>query len=386
MPKPLRIIARPYDGNEPVCVLVDQGRIADIRPADVPEPETLSRIAPGLVDIQVNGYGGRDFLDPDLPEDGVAAVCRDLLAQGVTRFLPTVTTQSFERIREALERVDAACRRDPIAAQMIAGIHVEGPYLSSEDGPRGAHPAEHCRPPDWEEFSHWQAASGERIKLITLAPELPGSAEFIGRCVKSGVRVALGHTAADGDDIARAVSAGASVSTHLGNGAHGTIRRHPNYIWDQLAEDRLSATLIADGHHLPDAVLRCFLRAKGRERVALVSDMTSLAGQPPGHYETALGAVEVLEDGRLVVAGQRQYLAGASLPLLSGVENLLRLGLPLDEAWDQASIQPARLAGLPPAPLEIGAPADLTLFDRAENRLTVRGVFLRGELLHGDPL
>ena len=174
--------------------------------------------------------------------------------------------------------------------------------------------------------------------------------------------VSLGHTAADGRAIRAAVDAGARLSTHLGNGAHRMLRRHPNYIWDQLAEDRLTATLIADGHHLPPEVLKTFVRAKTPERVILVSDVSCMAGLPTGRYSTQLCELEILADGRLVLAGQDQLLAGAARPLLAGVANMVRLaGVTLRDAVDMASRRPAELLGLEPCSLAAGEPADFIL-------------------------
>jgi N-acetylglucosamine-6-phosphate deacetylase len=198
--------------------------------------------------------------------------------------------------------------------------------------------------------------------LVTLAPEYPAAPDFIRRAVASGVLVAIGHTAASSEQIAAAVQAGARMSTHLGNGAHPQIRRHPNYIWDQLADDRLAASIIADGHHLPPTVVKCFVRAKTSERLVLVSDMTGMGGMPPGRYATSLGEVEVLENGKLVVAGQRDLLAGAALSIEHGIANVMRFaGVDLHTAIDLASVQPARLIGRDHG-LFVGAAAYLVMF------------------------
>jgi N-acetylglucosamine-6-phosphate deacetylase len=199
--------------------------------------------------------------------------------------------------------------------------------------------------------------------------------------------VAIGHTSANSDQIKAAVDAGATMSTHLGNGAHGQIRRHPNYIWDQLAEDRLIASLIVDGHHLPPAVVKSFIRCKTIDRCVLVSDITGMAGMPPGLHENAsLGKVEVLEDGRLVVPGQRQLLAGASLPIGVGIANVMRFAdLDLETAINMATSGPAKILSLTPVELAAGKTADLVLFDIPEDEpLQVSATISGGELVHGS--
>lgn len=358
--------ARRYDTGEAVSVRVAEGRIADIRPL---RPETtngtpLPWIAPGFVDLQVNGYGGHEFNEPGITVETVDEISRAMDATGVVAYCPTTTTHAHDVLLHSMRTIASACEQSREVARRVAGIHVEGPYISPEDGPRGAHPKEHVRAPNWDEFQALQDAAGGRIRILTLSPEYDNAPAFIRRVADSGVRVAIGHTAADSNQIHAAVDAGASFSTHLGNGAHPRIRRHPNYIWDQLAEDRLQATLIVDGHHLPPAVVKSFVRVKTTERALLVSDITGMAGMPPGRYErTSLGAVEVLDDGKLVVAGQRDLLAGASLPIGVGVVNLQRFaGLSLRDAVDMASIVPAKLIGHPVTRLEVGSPADLILF------------------------
>ena len=164
----------------------------------------------------------------------------------------------------------------------MEAFHVEGPYISPEDGPRGAHPARWVRPPDLEEFHRFQEAARGNIRLVTLSPEWPDATRFIEALTREGVVASIGHTRATSDEIAAAVSAGATLSTHIGNGAHATLPRHPNYIWDQLAEDRLAASFIVDGIHLAPAFLKVALRAKGLERAILVTDAVMPAGCAPG--------------------------------------------------------------------------------------------------------
>ena len=374
-----------YDNEQAVSIVIEADRLVSVTPLENP-PAGLPFVAPGLVDLQVNGRGGQEFNDLELTVEKVTRISRAMDADGVTRYCPTATTQSFEMLSHAMRVINDACQRVPEVDRRVACIHLEGPYLSAQDGPRGAHPLEHCREPDWDEFQRLQEAAGGRIGIHTVSPEYAGSEEFIRQVAGSGVLVAIGHTSASTDQIRAAVDAGAAMSTHLGNGAHTQIRRHPNYIWDQLADDRLTASLIVDGHHLPAAVVKTFLRAKTIERCVLVSDITGMAGMPPGLYEnSSLGSVEVLEDGRLVVPGQRQLLAGASRPIGVGIATVMQYAdVGLEDAVVMASQRPASLIGLEPGRLEAGATADLVLFQLAGGGLDVQATVLAGELVHGE--
>ncbi len=361
----MQLFGRRYDTGQATCLETLDGRISRIAPASVKD-ESLREwpwLAPGLVDLQVNGYGGREFSSAEITPEGVLQIAETMAASGVVQFCPTVTTQSFDVLCHAMRTIDAACQTFPLADRMIPGIHLEGPYIAPEDGPRGAHPLQHCRRPDWDEFQRLQEASGGRIRVLTMSVEFDESAAFVERVAGSGVVVAIGHSAADSAHIRRAVDAGVRLSTHLGNGSHRTLPRFPNYLWDQLAEDRLTASLIADGHHLPPEVVKTFLRAKTPARCVLVSDMSGVAGMAPGRYGSHLCEIEILDDGRLVIAGQRQLLAGASRPIGSGVVNVMQFaGLDLATAIAMAVEQPLRLLGLPPRSLEVGQPADVVQF------------------------
>ncbi|QDV32422.1 N-acetylglucosamine-6-phosphate deacetylase [Tautonia plasticadhaerens] len=315
-------------------------------------------IAPAFWDIQTNGRLGVSFSDPTLTAEQVREI---VLAQdeiGSARICPTLITAPADDMRHGVATIAAACEADPGVAHRVVGIHLEGPFLSPDDGYRGAHPIEAIRDPDWDLFRSLQDASGGRVVLLTLAPERPGAIELIEKVSHSGVVVAIGHSAADPETIRRAVDAGARLSTHLGNGIVASLPRHPNPIWTQAACDGLTASLIADGHHLDDDVLRVLVRAKTPDRVVLVSDASPLAGLPPGAY----GRWAVEPSGRVVVAGT-PYLAGANRALTEGVDRLIRaVGLPPAEAIACASIHPARLLGKPGPTIAPGRPADLIRF------------------------
>ncbi|MDO3411093.1 amidohydrolase family protein [Saccharibacillus sp. CPCC 101409] len=376
------IVGRHYGSGRRIEITLDGGTIAAVTElSDEAEPEKADGdlwLAPGLVDLQVNGGMGIDFNTLPLHPGRVSELSRRLLAGGVTSFCPTLITNSFEAIAEAAAAIAAAARLDPAGA--IAGIHLEGPFLSPEDGPRGAHPAEHIRPPDWDEFRRWQDAAEGRIAIVTISPEWPEAPGFIARCGEAGVIASIGHTAASPEQIREAVAAGARMSTHLGNGAHLSLPRHPNYLLEQLAADELYGCMIADGFHLPPALLKIILRMK-KERAILVSDAVSLSGMTPGRYKLHIGGEVVLtEEGRLHLAGNPGLLAGSAMQLADQVSYLLETGLAgLEEAWNCASLHPAALLNLPQAAgLAAGAPADLVGFRREGARLKLEGSWKNG--------
>jgi N-acetylglucosamine-6-phosphate deacetylase len=389
----MQLIGRRYDTQELVRVALDQDRVSRVTrvEASADEARRLPWIAPGLFDIQVNGYDGQEFSSLDLTADKVATIVRRHYAFGVTGICPTLTTQSDAVFLHGVRAIAAACEASSEIERRMVGIHLEGPYMSTEDGPRGAHPREHCRRPDWDEFCRWQEAAGGRVRIMTMSVEFDEAPEFIAKATANGVVISIGHTAASSNQIRAAVDAGARLSTHLGNGAHRTLRRHPNYLWDQLGEDRLSASIIADGHHLPPEVVKTMVRAKTTRRTILVSDESGLAGLPPGRYLSSGCELEILSDGRLVIAGQDQLLAGASRPIGDGIANVMRFaGVSLHEAVDMATRNPAELIGHRPGGLQPGDPADLVLFDLAAESLAgpvsgfaVRGTIADGKLVYG---
>jgi N-acetylglucosamine-6-phosphate deacetylase len=338
-------------------------------------------LSPGWVDLQVNGFAGLDMNAPDVQPEHVTQMARRLWAEGVTSFCPTVVTASPAHIEQCLRTIAVAYDSAPDARDAILGIHLEGPYLSPVDGTRGVHPAEQMHPPDWDEFCRWQAAAQGLIRLVTLAPEQPGAIDFIRRLVAAGIVVAIGHTQASTNDIAAAAEAGASLSTHLGNGIAIKIRRHPNPIWDQLADDRLYASVIFDGFHLPASVMRVILRAKGLARTLLVSDAVALARMPAGVYDSPVGGrVELHASGRLSLIGS-DILAGSASSLKDGFENALRLaGCSLAEAVQMVAVNPLIV-------LQAAAPAASTVFRWAaqQQQLTVLATLRSGRAVYVSP-
>ena len=298
---------------------------------------------PGFFDLQVNGFNGRSFASPEVKSEDVEHIARAVLRTGTTRFLPTVITADLETLCRQLSVLAEAIEHIPLVRAMCPGIHLEGPFISPEDGPRGAHRREYLRAPSIADYEKLQAAAGGRLVMLTLAPERPGALELIQHVASRGVVVALGHHRADDETLEDAIVAGARVCTHLGNGSDAMLPRLANYIWRQLGDDRLWATFIADGHHLPATTLRCMLRAKGRERSILVTDVNELAGMPPGRYMRRGGEAELTKEGKVVLAGT-PYLAGsiATMPLLVA-HAVSQAELTFPEAVRLATLQPESL-------------------------------------------
>lgn len=357
---------------------IEDGRIVSVTDC---ASDGLPYLSPGLVDLQVNGYRDIDLNSEQPTPEQVEALCGALAQTGVAAFLPTVITASCEDICQRLSAIARACETLPLSGRMIAGIHVEGPAISAADGPRGAHPLEHVRPASCEEFTKWQEASGNRVRIVTLAPEQPGALEYIRTITAKGVIVAIGHSAADPEEIFNAAEAGATMSTHLGNGIAAMLPRHPNAIWAQLADDRLLVSFIADGHHLSAVTLKAMIRAKNAENSILVSDSVALAGMPPGRYRTPIGgAVEVSSDGRISIAGT-PYLAGSGMCLSAILGRVPEMtGLSLAAALNMATVQPAALIGRACA-VAPDMPADFILFDWSPERpqLALKEIILAGE-------
>lgn len=356
----MMIHARHYATNQPLTIRFESGRIVSVTAAD---KAPAGWIAPSFFDPQINGALGHYFGDRELTVEQVRTIAEVCARHGIGEFCPTLITGGFDAIRHGFATLTAARAVDAELAWRLPGYHLEGPYLSGEDGPRGAHPREHVRDPDWAEFQRWQDAAEGRILMVTVAPERTGALAFIEQLVRHGIVPAIGHTAATPQQIRDAVSAGARTSTHLGNGCHAVLPRHENYVWEQLAADELWGSIIPDGHHLPAAVVKSFVRIKTPSRTLITCDASSLAGLPPGKYAQWGTELEVLPGGKVVVPGT-PFLAGSGVFTDSCVGTVIRqAGVTLAEAIDMAAVRPRELLGLPVPKMEPGEAADFILFD-----------------------
>ena len=338
------ITARRYDTLQPVQMTFRDGRLRSIVSINLSQDECskLPIVAPGLCDIQVNGYKGVWFSSETLTIDDVESVIQSYVEQGITQCLPTLITNSSAAIEHGLATIRAARDRSGLVRDVVAGCHIEGPWISAEDGPRGAHPVAHVRPAEFSEFCRWQQVSGNLVRIVTLAPESPNAIEVVKQIVKTGTHVSIGHTSASPVEMTAAIDAGASLGTHLGNGCAGMVPRHDNVFWPQLADDRLTCSIIADGWHVPAMMMKCIIRCKTLERLILTSDVSGFGGCPVGRYCTGDVEVEILDDGRIVVAGQTQFLAGSAALTGDCVARFMSTcGVSLRAAWDLASTQPS---------------------------------------------
>ncbi|MBL8703441.1 MAG: N-acetylglucosamine-6-phosphate deacetylase [Rhodospirillales bacterium] len=302
---------------------------------------------PGLVDLQVNGFAGIDFNTPGITAEALDHALQAMAETGVVACLPTLITAPAGHLADCFADLERAARGSRLAMAMVLGYHLEGPFLSPQDGYRGCHPASAMGAADIVLFDRLNAAAGDRIRLLTVAPEVEGALALIAHARTRGVAVALGHTAADRATIDAAVAAGATLSTHLGNGSPQVMPRNDNVVLSQLGQDGLSASFIADGLHIPPSTLRVYLRAKELKRSVLVTDATAGAAAPPGNYRLGPVPIRALADGSVREAGAPR-LAGAARTMDCAVANIAEwLGLPLPEAVRLAHDNPLTVLGLP---------------------------------------
>lgn len=370
-----------YLDGEPISIGIVDGKIVKIDHLTLVENTQAMYVAPGLIDLQINGFMGVDFSDQHLTIEGIRKATKELWKMGVTSFLPTVISNDHASLINSFANLSGALNDEEVKMS-IPGFHLEGPYISPIQGYRGAHLEKYIRQPDWDEFSKLQKAAHNGIRLITIAPELNGAVSFIKKCKETGVLVSLGHHNGSSEIIKQAVDAGASMSTHLGNGCANMINRHDNPLWPQLAEDRITATIIADGFHLNKEEVQCFYKMKGVERTILVSDALDLAGLPPGEY---------IRDERLVILTSdvvkypaENVLAGAASPLRTGVYNMMKFThCSLGDAIQMASKNPARSLGLNDiGEINPGKRADLILFTIEDNKLIIQQTIVAGKIVY----
>ncbi|MCK4990901.1 MAG: N-acetylglucosamine-6-phosphate deacetylase [Bacteroidales bacterium] len=364
-----------------VGIEIVDGKIAKINHLSSESGLPKIYVAPGLIDIQINGYMGIDFADQELTIERIREAAKALWKEGVTSFLPTLITADQESLKNSFTILSESMDDEEIGMS-VPGFHLEGPYISPVKGFRGAHLAKYIREPDWNEFLELQHAANNGIQLITVAVEIEGAVSFIQKCSQEGIIVSLGHHDGTAMEITEATDAGASLSTHLGNGCANMINRHNNPLWPQLAEDRLSATLIVDGFHLNKEEVQCFYKIKGKNRTILVSDAVDLAGLEPGEY--IRGERKVLLTPDVIKFPAENVLAGAASPISACVGNMMKFTqCSLSDAIQMASTNPARLMGLTDlGEISEGKRADLILFTIENGELVIQQTIVAGEVVY----
>lgn len=300
----------------------------------------------GLFDLQVNGYAGVDFNDPAITAAALDSALDAMLASGVTQCLPTLITAHPHELRERFLALDAAVAASQLGPRMVPGYHLEGPFLNAGDGFAGCHPPEAMSDPDIGLVDRLEAGLSRPILLVTLAPERAGATGFIAGLTQRGKVGAMAHSSAGFADVTAAADAGMTLSTHLGNGLPQHLPKLENALLAQLAEPRLTACLIADGHHMSPAALAALIRLKGPDNCILVTDAVLGAAAPLGVYRFAGMAVERTAAGAMVQPG-RANLAGSALCLDQAVRNVVAwTGMSAEAAIGLASTAPRRaLAG-----------------------------------------
>ena len=375
----------PLERIEQPLLLMDGGSMVEVTSRAGREVPTNIRLvdfadgilAPGFIDLHIHGGAGHDVMEAGA--GALPPVERLLVSHGVSSYFPTTVTAPLDATLSALTRladaIEAAGRSpQPQNGELRArplGIHLEGPFISHKR--RGVHPPENLLAPSPAAFDRfWQAARGH-IRVLTIAPELPGALEVITLASSRGVCVSLGHSNADLDAARAGFAAGARHATHTFNAMRPLDHRDPGILGEVLTDSRLSAEIIADGIHVDPVIVQLFLKAKGPEAAVLITDATAATGMPDGRYR--LGSLEVeVKDGRCMVGDS---LAGSVLTMDRAVRNVMQFAQwDLQPAVRLATLNPARVAGVKSGgTLQAGAPADLVVLSPSGE---VRKTIIRG--------
>jgi N-acetylglucosamine-6-phosphate deacetylase len=368
--------------ESPKDIVVEHGKIIQISPYQKGSSCDLGGtdvyLCSGFFDPQVNGFAGVDFNSPCLSPEGLHRAALSLASTGVTHLLPTLITSSHEKMVRQLKIIGDVLKGDSLLRKMCPKFHLEGPYISPEDGPRGVHLREFIRLPQWDEVERYQEVCEGRIKCVTLAPEVKGAIPFIKKAVAHGMIIGIGHTDASEEILEEAVQAGARLSCHLGNATPRPSSCQQNPIRKQLSMDQLMVSIIVDGVHLPPDVVDDYVRAKGVERIVLTTDSMAGAGASPGRYTLGDLEVEVGPDRAARLAGASR-LAGSTLTMDRAITNVIRFaGVGLPSAINMAAKNAQKIFPEAGGEMIPGRSADLVLFEY-QKELVVRSTWIEGE-------
>lgn len=323
---------------------------------------------PGLVDLQVNGYKGVNFSGPDLTADDFACACREIIEAGTTAFLPTLISSPVSVYEHNLPIIAKISQTEEFHGHLL-GVHLEGPFISPQDGARGAHIREYIKGPNIDLLQQLIDWADGIVRLITIAAELQGADQLAQFAVGKGIVVSLGHQMANCEDLDRLVQAGATALTHLGNGIPDLLPRHENPLWAGLGNDNLTAMLITDSHHLPPPVLKTIIRTKTPARCIIVSDCAPLAGAKPGRYQM-MGQNVILEESGRLYNPDAGHLVGSSAIILNCINHLASLNLVTpDELIAMAFYNPLKLINVDAGNIAKGRPL---CFDEKRNLFYIK--------------
>ena len=354
-------------------ILIEEGKIKEIGDFTPPTGAELidlegKIVAPGFIDVHTHGLGGYDAMDGRSAIEEISAL---LPRYGVVGFLPTGVASSHQALLNFLRDVKEAKQR----GAKILGAHLESPYISMEK--RGAQPPEAIRPVNMREIEELIEAG---VKMVTIAPEVEGALEAIKRLKDAGVIVSLGHSNASWEEALKGINAGISKATHTFNAMPSLHHRNPGCVGLTLVDERVACEVIADFIHLHPIIVKLVIKAKGKDKVILITDSASYAGLPDGEYKWMDGRIVVKKEGRISFKDAPDVLAGSTLTLDQAVRNVASLGFPLKDVIQMASLNPAREAGLEGmGRIEVGASADLVVLDSS---LQVQITIINGEICY----
>jgi N-acetylglucosamine-6-phosphate deacetylase len=377
------LIARDYSHGGPIHIEWRDGLFTRIE-ADQRSLPPEVWIAPPLLDVQVNGFGGVDFQQDNLSSADLLRAIRALRATGCARACVTLITDDWPRLLDRLKHLCELRASNSELISAIAGWHLEGPFLSAEPGYHGAHPPELMRDPSPAHLEQLRGAAGGEPILLTLAPEREGAIDAISTATTLGIRVSLGHTNASSECLARAVQAGARGFTHLGNACPQTLDRHDNILWRVLETPGLQISVIPDSIHVSPALFRILHRLDRSDSLLYTTDAMAAAGAFPGRYSIGRLELEVGPD-RIVRQPGRTNFAGSALTPIDGIKRAAQmLHERWQSVWDRFSLNPARLMGFP-HPMQVGQPASFCVINTSERndiqsmRLCQDGEWLENE-------
>ena len=368
-----QIAARHYQTREPVLVKWREGVITAIEQAKNVTAE--SWIAPALIDVQVNGYGGIDFQQDDLTEEQLLSATRQLRRDGCAQYLLTLITDDWSKLLARLRFIKSLRDKNAELSRAIVGWHIEGPFLSDKPGFHGAHNPAWMRDPTADDIRALRSATGNDPLLLTLAPERNGAIEAIKVATSLGIKISLGHTNASARVIAQSVAAGATGFTHFGNGCPRELDRHDNILWRVFETPGLIVGVIPDAIHVSAAPFRLMHRAL--DSIYYTTDAMSAAGAPPGIYRLAGLELEVGPDQIVRQPGKTNFAGSALRPIDGIVRAAEMLNCPWQEVWPGFTDEPARLMGFKTG-LEVGLPANFCVLKVDQDRIVNSQTYFYG--------